>query len=344
MMSLAAPWLLLLLPLPVLAWWLLPPHRERVPAVRFPFFRRVVQAAGAEPRAGAVVMRRLRLQMVAASLVWVLIVLSLARPERVGDPVEVTRAARDVVLAIDISGSMDTRDFEAPDGSPQQRLAAVRDVVRAFVERRDGDRMALIVFGTKAYVQAPLTEDLSTITDLLDQTDVGMAGPHTALGDAIGLSIRTFEASDIEQRLLILLSDGADTGSRMSPINAAEIAASEDVQIFTIAVGDPDGTGEDRVDTATLSAIAARTVGETFFAGNEAALEDVYARIDQLAPREVETLSYRPRQSLAFIPLLAASLVGTATVLALHLGARRRGAAPSAAAARGRTMARRAGA
>ncbi|MGX1099880.1 VWA domain-containing protein [Amorphus sp. MBR-141] len=324
MISLGAPWALLLLPLPILARWLLPPHRERVPALRFPFFRRVVESAGVAPRAGAVVLARSRLQMAAAVVVWVLLVVALARPERIGAPVEVTRAARDIVLAIDISGSMDARDFAAPEGGTVQRLAGVRDVVRRFVERREGDRMALIVFGTKAYVQAPLTEDLTTIVDLLDRTEVGMAGPHTALGDAIGLSIRTFEASDIDQRLLILLSDGTDTGSRMSPLNAAEIAASRGVEAYTVAVGDPDASGEDRVDVATLEAIAERTGGESFFAGDAAALEAVYARIDALAPREVETLSYRPRQSLVFVPMLLAVLAGTGTVAALQLASRRR--------------------
>jgi Ca-activated chloride channel family protein len=265
--------------------------------------------------------------MAAALAAWVLTVLALAQPERVGEAVEITKAARDVVLAIDISGSMDARDFETPDGERTQRLAGVREVVRAFVEGREGDRMALIVFGTKAYVQAPLTEDLDTIVDLLDRTEVGMAGPHTALGDAIGLAIRTFEASEIEQRLMILLSDGADTASRMSPVNAAEIAKGESVEIFTIGVGDPDATGEDRVDLPTLQDIAARTGGEFFFAGDEAALREVYSRIDDLAPREVETLSYRPRQSLAWIPLALATVIGTATVAFLVLGARRRAAA-----------------
>jgi Ca-activated chloride channel family protein len=149
-----------------------------------------------------------------------------------------------------------------------------------------------------------------------------MAGPHTALGDAIGLAIRTFEASDIEQRLLILLSDGTDTASRMSPVNAAEIAQGEGVEIFTIGVGDPEATGEERVDLATLQDIAARTEGEYFFAADEAALKQVYGRIDELAPREVETLSYRPRQSLAHIPLALAALIGIATVAAMHLGVR----------------------
>lgn len=324
MISLGLPWALMILPLPLLVWRLVPPHRERVQALRFPFFRRIVDTAGTEPGPGAVVLRRTRLQMSAAIIAWCLIVLATAQPERVGEPVEITRAARDVVLAIDISGSMDARDFAGPDDAPQQRLAAVRDVVRSFVEGREGDRMALIVFGSRAYVQAPLTEDLGTIVDLLDRTEVGMAGPHTALGDAIGLAIRTFESSDIDQRLMILLSDGTDTASRMSPVNAAEIADGQGVEIYTIGVGDPDATGEDRVDLATLQDIAARTDGEYFFASDQDALTHVYARIDELAPREVETLSYRPRQPLAWIPLALAALVGLATLTLLQLAARPR--------------------
>ena len=324
MMSLGQPWALLLLPLPLLVWWLVPPHRDRVPALRFPFFHKITEVAGAEPRPGAVVLTRSRLQMLTASVCWILVVLALCRPERVGEPIENTKAARDVVLAIDISGSMDTRDFASPDGNRKQRLAAVRDVVRTFVEGRQGDRMALIVFGSRAYVQAPLTEDLATVVQLLERTEVGMAGPHTALGDAIGLAIRTFEASDIKQRLLILLSDGTDTASRMSPLNAAEIARGKGVEIFTVGVGDPDATGENRVDVATLRDLASRTGGEFFFAVDENALRGVYDRIDQLAPRKVEELSYRPRQPLAWIPLALAALIGTGALATLLVTTRRR--------------------
>lgn len=320
MISLAAPWLLLLLPLPLLAGYLLPPHREREDALRFPFFRRIAEAAGAEPHAGAVILSRPMISRITGILCWVLLVVALARPERVGAPVTIDKAARDVVLAIDISGSMDAKDFSTPGGEPKQRLAGVRDVVRQFVEGRDGDRMALIVFGTAAYLQAPLTEDLDTILKLLDRTEVGMAGPHTALGDAIGLSIRTFEASDIDQRLLILLSDGSDTASKMSPVNAAEIAADRGVEIYSIGVGDPDATGENRVDIAALQAIAQRTGGQYFFAEDEGALTQVYARIDELAPRETETLSFRPRQSLSWFAMGLAALLGTASLACLHLG------------------------
>lgn len=324
MITLAFPWALLLLPLPLLVWLVLPPHRERVAALRSPFFRRIVETADARPGQGAVILSRSRLQMATAVLVWVLLVLALVRPERLGAPVETSKSARDVVLAIDISGSMDANDFNTPDGKRKQRLQGVRGVVDGFIAGRQGDRMALIVFGSKAYVQAPLTEDLQTITELLDQTEVGMAGPHTALGDAIGLAIRTFEASDIKQRLLILLSDGTDTASRMSPVNAAEIARGKGIEIYTIGVGDPNATGEDRVDIATLQGIANRTGGSYFFAEDEQGLRHVYDRIDQLAPRRVETLSYRPRQPLAFVPLGAASLIGIIAVATLALGSARK--------------------
>ena len=327
MISFGLPWAFVLLPLPLLVWRFLPAHKERVPAIRFPFFRRVVAEAQVSAAAGAVVMSRAWFQMLVAAFIWAMLVLAIARPERLGAPIETSKSARDLILAIDISGSMDTRDFATAEGAPVQRLAGVRDVVRAFVEGRDGDRMALIVFGTKAYLQSPLTEDTGTIVELLDQTEVGMAGPHTAIGDALGLSIRTFEASEIEQRLLILLSDGADTASRMSPLNAAEIARGEGVEVHTIAVGDPTATGENRVDTQALEDIARRTGGQSFFAADQAALDEIYARIDALTPRLTETQSYRPRQSLHHLPLLLALLAGVGAVAQMIWWQRRKGVA-----------------
>ena len=327
MITLGLPFALGLLPLPWLIWRLMPPVREKVTALRFPFFRRIAEAAGADPREGAVVLVRSWVQMAAALTVWALVVVALAQPERVGQPVEITRAARDVVLAIDISGSMDARDFPGEDGKPLQRLEAVRNVVKEFVTGRDGDRIALIVFGSKAYVQAPLTEDLTTILDLLDRTQVGMAGPHTALGDSIGLAIRTFEASEIEDRLMILLSDGSDTASRMSPVNAAEIAAGDGVEIFTIGVGDPEASGENRVDLVALQDIARRTGGAYFFAADESALTSVYDRVDAMAPRVTETLSFRPRKSLAHWPMGLAVLIALGAVAVLHLQTARAGRA-----------------
>lgn len=322
MLTLAVPLVLAMLPLPVLVWWLAPPHRHRVAAIRIPFFRRVAEAAGIETQAGAMILSRNRVQMGAAILIWVLLVVGLARPERLGDPVTIETSARDVVLALDISGSMDARDFVSADGTRQQRLEAVKNVMRSFIAERDGDRMALIIFGTRAFVQAPFTEDLQSLNGFLDQTVVGMAGPNTALGDAIGLGLRLFDASEVEERQMILLSDGADTSSRMTPVNAAEIAAQNGVAIYTIGVGDPEASGEDRVDLDALQAIADHTNGQFYYADDEEALTQVYAEIDRQNPRQVETISYRPRKSLAHLPFSAALIVALLTLTGFWLAAR----------------------
>lgn len=318
MLSLEYPFVFLLLPLPWLIWRFVPAYRYQAPAIRIPFFRSITETAGVEAKSGSVVLERKRIQMVAAVLIWICLVLALASPQRLGEPIVISQSARDIVIALDISGSMDQRDFASTEGKPVQRLEAVKNVISDFIGNRQDDRMALIVFGTRAFVQAPFTEDLAGLQGFLDQTVVGLAGPNTALGDAIGLSIRTFEASDIEQRVLILLSDGTDTSSRMTPVNAASLARDRGVTIFTIGVGDPEATGENRVDLATLRDIADRTGGEFFFADDEEGLQNVYQTIDELNPRITQTTSYRPRQSLVHIPLALALLLMIATTALLH--------------------------
>ncbi|MFY0661971.1 MAG: VWA domain-containing protein [Shimia sp.] len=319
MFELSHPWLLLLLPLPLIWRRVVPPFRQRQDALRVPFFDQIAEAAGLTVQDGAAIVAHKLRALIGGGIMWVLLVLALAGPVRLGPPQEITKATRDVILAIDISGSMDTRDFPGEDGKPVQRLAAVQEVVEAFLADRSGDRVALIVFGTRAYVQAPLTEDLDTVRALLAQTEVGMAGPHTALGDSIGLAINTFEASEIEERLLILLSDGNDTASRMSPVNAAEIARDKGVRMFAIGVGDPEASGEDRLDMDLLSNLAQRTGGDAFFAADEAALDSIYDEIDALNPQEVDTLIWRPQQDLAHWPLMAALAIGLILLMSLWL-------------------------
>ena len=328
MLELAYPMALLALPLPILVWRLLPSHRERVSAVRIPFFREIVQATGAEAQSAAVVMRRRWIQVLGATSIWILLVVALAKPEWVGDPIVRTEAARDVMLAVDLSGSMNYRDFpgDFPDASGRmvRRLEAVQRVVGQFVAERDSDRVGLIVFGDRAYLQLPFTRDLETARDLIDLMDVGMAGPRTALGDAIGLSIRSFESSEVDDRLLILLTDGNDTASKMTPLNAAEIAKVNGVEIYTIGVGDPQATGEDRVDFETLQAIASRTGGAFFEAADEASLRQVYRRIDDLAVTDVKTTAWRPRESLVHLPAGIAIVIALVSYGLLFLVSRRR--------------------
>jgi Ca-activated chloride channel homolog len=319
MLSFAAPFVFLILPAPFLVWWFAPPHREQAQALRVPFFQSIAAAAGQTPSQGAIVRRRGRWQMGVAILCWCLTVTGLARPEILGDPVLVDKAARDLVLAVDISGSMDARDLQDAQGSPVQRLAAVKAVVNDFIAEREGDRIALIVFGSNAYLQTPFTEDLQGVAALMAQTQVGMAGPHTAIGDAIGLALRTFEASDIEQKMLVLLSDGADTNSLMSPLNASEIAASAGVRIYTIGVGNPQASGHNRVDLDTLEAIATRADGNFFVAQDTQGLREIYAEIDRLNPRVVETVTFQPKQMIGYLVFAAAACLGIALLAGLML-------------------------
>ena len=330
MLELALPWALLALPLPLILRWMVPPYQQQVSALRVPFFRGLVDAAGADAQSGAVVMRRKWIQMISAALVWILLVVALAKPEWVGEPIVRTEAARDVMLAIDLSGSMDYRDFPDEQGELVRRLDAVQRAVDRFVAERDSDRIGLIVFGSRAYLQLPFTRDLDTARALVRLMDVGMAGPQTALGDAVGLSIHSFESSEIDQRLLILLTDGNDTASKMTPINAAEIAKLNGVEIYTIGVGDPAATGEDRVDFDTLKAIAERTGGEFFNAENEAALDLVYRRIDELSVADVKTTSWRPRESMVHWPAGIAVVIALTTYGMLLLRSRRQSQSASA--------------
>ena len=313
MLEFAWPWAFALLPLPILIWWWLPPYRARQASVQVPFFERLAAATGQTPQQGAVVRRRRAVQVIVAILVWILVVAALARPQWVGDPLTREVSARDLVLAVDISGSMDQRDFRAADGQMLTRLDGVQRVIRDFISRRHGDRIALILFGTRAYVQVPFTQDVQTAQQLLDQAAVGMAGQQTAVGDTIGLAIKTMEKSTAKQKLLILLTDGNDTASRVPPEHAADIAQQNGVVVYTIGVGDPAASGENRVDLSVLRNVAGTTHGRFFRAEDGAQLQAIYADIDKLAPAKLDTLSWRPKLPLFQWPL------GAAFVLTLSL-------------------------
>jgi len=303
MISLSAPWLLLLLPLPLVLHRLLPARREQRDAVYAPFVDRLADVLGQAPQRGAVISRRRLIQALAFALAWALLVLALARPQWVGEPETQTVPTRDLLLAVDLSGSMATEDFTEEGGERVDRLTAVKQVLDAFLSRRVGDRVGLIFFGSAAFVQAPFTEDLEVCRLLLDEAQVGMAGPRTVLGDAIGLAISTFEESELDDRVLILLTDGNDTGSRVPPDKAAAIAHDRGIVVHTVAVGDPRSVGEDKLDEVTLRAVASETGGVYAHANDLAELEAVYEELDALATRDVETQSHRPRRELFQWPL-----------------------------------------
>jgi Ca-activated chloride channel homolog len=300
------PWLVALLPIPALIWWWLPPYREETASVRLAFFAEVAYAAGMTPAPGALVPRTNLLQKILAPICWVLVVLALARPQFVDPPIEKILPARDLLLALDLSQSMETRDFRDPSGNPIARVEAVRAVVDDFVQRRVGDRIGLIVFGDAPYPQVPFTLDHATVREMIAEMLPGMAGPRTALGDSIGLAIKMFEKSHALEKVLVVLTDGNDTASRMPPDRAAEIAKQRAIKVHTVAIGDPRATGEDKVDVATLQKIAATTDGRYFFGQDQNQLEQVYATLDRITPANQKTLTWRPVRELFYYPLGAA--------------------------------------
>lgn len=308
MLTIAYPWLFLLLPLPWLLRWWLPPHRETAVGLRVPFLDRVARLTGQEPTAGAVVPRSNWWRKVVLAVSWVCVVLALARPQWLEPPITRTIPVRDLLLAVDLSGSMETKDFTDASGKTVDRLTAVTEVLKDFLKRRQGDRVGLIVFGNSAFVQAPFTDDLSVCQELLAETQVRMAGPKTAMGDAIGLAVTVFEKSHVQERVLIVLTDGNDTGSQVPPERAAEVAKDKGIVIHTVAVGDPKAAGEEKLDVETLKRVATLTGGTYSFAGNRTDLEAVYKRLDELQTRKAETISHRPRLELFHLPLALALL------------------------------------
>ncbi|MNS07117.1 von Willebrand factor type A domain protein [compost metagenome] len=317
MWQLDYPWLLILLPLPWLGYRYLPDYREARSAVRVPFFGAMSRAVGQAPsQAGT---RSNRWQLLLNLLVWTLLLVAASRPVWVEQPIERQQPVRDLMLAIDISQSMETTDFSDANGQKINRLAAVKEVVHGFIDKRKDDRIGLIVFGTGAYPQAPLTLDHTSLSLLLDDTGIGMAGPNTAIGDAIGLSLKLLEQAHEQEKMLILLTDGNDTSSAITPDHAAAMAAAKGVVIHTIGIGDPnaEGEGEAKVNLQGLQDIAQATGGRFFRAEDRNALDQVYSTLDKLTPHQVKTLSHQPKRDLFWWPLGAA----IALLALYHLGA-----------------------
>ena len=309
MYQLEYPWLLALLPLPLLVWLVLPAYRETSRALRLPFFSDIARVAGLKPAPGAVILRANWIQKILAPLVWGLIVVAIARPQYVEPPLTKVEPARDLLLAIDLSQSMDTRDFRNPAGIVDTRAAAVRSVVDEFITRRTGDRIGLVAFGDAPYPLVPFTLDHSTVRTMLAESRPGMAGPRTSIGDAIGLAIKMFEQSKAPEKVVIVLSDGNDTASKMPPDRAADIAKDRGIRVHAVGIGDPKGTGEDRLDQEALRKIAETTGGRFFFGGSQQELASIYATLDAITPANQKTLTWRPTRELSWY------LTGAAVVL-----------------------------
>ena len=324
MWSLAWPWVLLVLPLPLILRRLLPPAKGlseaglRVPSLDS--FETLRDRSDAE--------QLLNWRFWIAVLAWVLLVVAAARPEKIGDELDVPVAGRNLMLAVDLSGSMDHKDFELA-GRRVDRLTATKAVASDFIERREGDRIGLILFGERAYLQVPLTLDRETVNVLLMEAFIGLAGEKTAIGDAITLAVRRVydQAGDAADQVLVLLTDGANTAGEVMPIKAAELARQVGLRIYTIGIGADQGTisslagGRRRInpsadlDEETLTQIAQLTGGRYFRATDTASLQDIYRLVDELEPVEEPESGFRPVKSYYFWPL--GSALALVTLLCL---------------------------
>ncbi|MCG6943383.1 MAG: VWA domain-containing protein [Thiohalocapsa sp.] len=320
--TLALPWALALLPLPLLVRRALPPAQTGGGgALRVPFFAALIE----ERRPGA---RGARWPAWAGIAAWGLLVLAAARPQWVGEPMTLPLSGRDLMLAVDISGSMREQDMVI-GGRVVDRLTAVKAVAGDFIERRQGDRLGLILFGQQAYPQTPLTFDRDTARTLLFESAVGLAGRETAIGDAIGLAVKRLRDAKTDERVLILLTDGTNTAGTIAPLKAAELAAQAGVRIYTIGVGgDPRSAfgltlGRNPLDEATLKAIAQTTGGRYFRARDVEELQSIYAMLDELEPVESDQAILRPVDELYAWPL-AAALALSAVAVAGRAGLTRR--------------------
>ena len=302
----------LLTPAPILVRWLIKASRKKQPALTVPSLEGFSGLSSNESFSATLS----TVKLIILWLAWILLIAAVARPQWVGEMVSLPTTGRDLMLAIDISGSMATEDMQV-NNDYVDRLSVVKAVISQFLDARKGDRVGLVLFGTNAYVQAPLTFDLKSVKKLMIEAPVGIAGGKTAIGDAIGLTVKRLRERQNEEKVVILLTDGANNVGEIPPIKAAELASVDGIKIYTIGVGAEEmrvpslfGSFAGRttnpsadLDEETLSKIAEATQGRYFRAKDTNTLAQIYELIDKLEPIEQEPETYRPFQVLYYWPL-----------------------------------------
>lgn len=254
-----------------------------------------------------------------AFIIWCLLLIAAARPQWLGEPVSIPNEGRDLMLAVDLSGSMKVDDMVV-QGRQVNRLAMIKYVLSDFIQRRVGDRLGLILFADTAYLQTPLTYDRDTVAQMLDETVIGLVGEQTAIGDAVGLAIKRFQQKEQSNRVLVLLTDGQNTAGNIDPAEAKELAVSEGIKIYTIGVGADQMIvrgifGNRRVnpsqdlDENMLTDLAESTGGQYFRARDTESLTQIYALLDELEPIARESREMRPLQALFYYPLSLAAFI-----------------------------------
>ncbi len=306
-------WVFLLLPLPLLVWLLPAVKQASVTTVKVPFFNHFWQSLSSINQQTKWWLKLL------AVIAWLLLLVAAAKPVWIGDAIALPVEGRDLMMAVDVSGSMQEKDMKI-NGREVDRLTMIKYVAGDFIQRRKGDRIGLILFGQQAYLQTPLSFDRKTVKTLLDEAIIGIAGKATAIGDAIGLAVKRVRKTSDNNRILILLTDGQNTAGEIQPLKAAELAQKEGLKIYTIGIGADEVYrrtifGNRRVnpsldlDEATLRKIAQMTGGKYFRARNTKDLNTIYAMLDELEPLAKEDQFYRPTEDLFYYPLALSMLL-----------------------------------
>ena len=313
MLNLAWWWVFFALPLPIIVRLLSKKtHESPMAALRVPSLR-------PGEVSGQTQLKQTKTPLIISSLIWLLLISAAARPQWLGEPVSIPNEGREMMLAVDLSGSMKIDDMQL-NGRQVNRLTMTKSVVYDFIQRRVGDRLGLILFADTAYVQAPLTYDRDTVSTLLSEAVIGLVGEQTAIGDAIGLAVKRFDERDESNNVLILLTDGQNTAGNITPEQAKELAINKGVKVYTIGVGADKmliqsffGSREinpsQELDEGMLTDIATSTGGQYFRARNAQELEAIYQQLDALEPIEGETRKMRPLSALFYYPLAAAIML-----------------------------------
>jgi Ca-activated chloride channel family protein len=300
--EIAYKWIFLLLPLPLVVYMLLPALKKRRAALIAPFFQRAAASSGEKPRQNAWISRRSVAAWIVLLLCWCCLLAAASSPQYVGKPEKKIKTARSFLIAADISFSMAQTDWVL-NGKRTTRWDAVKAIMKDFVKDRKSDQIGLIMFGTHAYLQAPLTTDLEAIDWLLDQTEVGMAGQMTSIGEAIAFSMKVFKEDTIKQKVMLLLTDGIDGGQGIQPLDATQSARKDSITIYTLGIGKAQGSGGYDLDEKTLKDIANTTGGRYFNAMNEGELKNIYETLNKIEPVQYEAETYKPVQLLYMYPL-----------------------------------------
>ena len=309
----AYPFVAFLAPLPILIYWLLPAIKNKTTALIYPYFNRVVTVTEQKPKKASHIKKRSITASIIMYIVWLLLIIAMASPQLIGKPEKQIKTSRNFLILADLSFSMANTDWVV-DNKKVTRWDAVKNIMKDFIEGRKSDRMGLVFFASNAYIQAPFTTNLTTVKTMLDEADVGMAGQMTNIGKAIIKGMDLFERDTIETKVILLLTDGVDSGMDILPLDAANMAKNDSIIIYTIGIGDPGDSSSD-LDEITLTEIAEITSGKYFRAKDVKALENIYNELDKLQPVEYEEESYTPKTLLYYYPLGLAMLLGIILVL-----------------------------